>query len=112
LDILATAGYVLETIIVVLPNVNGKERQRDYTPPFMKMDIDEIVSPLGKGDQFLSYMEKELFPYIEENYSTSKIRLLAGNSSAFILDFQHPCSFLEVLVFGWSLEKTFIMKNI
>jgi predicted alpha/beta superfamily hydrolase len=84
-DILSTAGYVPETIVVGLPNVSGKGRQRDYTPPYMKMDIDEKDSPLGKGDQFLSFMENELFPYIEKNYSASKIRLLAGNSRGGLL---------------------------
>lgn len=84
-DILSTAGYVPETIIVGLPNVSGKGRQRDYTPPYMRMDIDEKDSPLGRGDQFLSFMEREIFPYIEKNYSVSKIRSLAGNSRGGLL---------------------------
>ena len=57
-DILSTAGYVPETIVVGIPNVSGKGRQRDYTPPYMKMDIDEKDSPLGAGDQFLSFMKR------------------------------------------------------
>ena len=84
-DILSSAGYVPETIVVGIPNVSGKGRQRDYTPPYMKMDIDEKDSPLGEGDQFLSFMEKELFPFIEKNYSTSKTRSLAGNSRGGLL---------------------------
>lgn len=84
-DILSTAGYIPETIVVGLPNVNGKGRQRDYTPPYMRMDIDEKDSPLGKADHFLSFMEKELFPYIEKKYSVSKIRSLAGNSRGGLL---------------------------
>lgn len=84
-DVLAIAGYVPETIVVGLPNVSGKGRQRDYTPPYMRMDIDEADSPLGKGDRFLSFMEEELFPYIEKNYSVSKIRSLAGNSRGGLL---------------------------
>ncbi|WP_052188285.1 alpha/beta hydrolase [Cellulophaga sp. Hel_I_12] len=84
-DILSTAGYVPETIVVGIPNTSGKGRQRDYTPPYMKMDIDEKDSPLGGGDQFLSFMEKELFPYVEQNYSVSKNRSLAGNSRGGLL---------------------------
>ena len=84
-EILSSAGYVPETIVVGIPNVNGKGRQRDYTPPYMKMDIDEKDSPLGTGDQFLSFMENELFPFIEKNYSVSKIRSLAGNSRGGLL---------------------------
>lgn len=84
-DILSTAGYVPETIVVGIPNVSGKGRQRDYTPPYMKMDIDEKDSPLGAGDQFLSFMEKELIPFVEQNYSVSKNRSLAGNSRGGLL---------------------------
>lgn len=84
-QILSSAGYAPETIVVGIPNVSGKGRQRDYTPPYMKMDIDEKDSPLGEGDKFLSFMEKELFPFIEENYSVSKNRSLAGNSRGGLL---------------------------
>ncbi len=84
-DVLSSAGYVRETIVVGLPNINGKGRQRDYTPPYMRMDIDEKDSPMGAGDTFLSFMEKELFPFIEKNYSVSEIRCFAGNSRGGLL---------------------------
>lgn len=84
-DILSSAGYVPETIIVGLPNVSGKGRQRDYTPPYMRMDIDEKDSPFGEGDKFLSFMKEELFPFMEKNYSVSEIRSLAGNSRGGLL---------------------------
>jgi hypothetical protein len=85
LDILSTAGYIPETVVVGLPNVSAKGRQRDYTPPYMRMDIDEKDSPLGKADLFLLFMEKELIPFIEKNYSVSKIRSLAGHSRGGLL---------------------------
>ena len=85
LDILSTAGYTPETIIVGIPNVSGIGRQRDYTPPYMRMDSDETDSPFGKGDQFLSFIELELIPYMDSNYSTSKNRSLAGNSRGGLL---------------------------
>ncbi len=84
-DILATTGYVENAIVVGIPNVSGKGRQRDYTPPYMKMDIDEKDSPLGEGDNFLTFMEKELFPFIEKNYSVSENRTIAGNSRGGLL---------------------------
>ena len=84
-EILSTAGYVQETIVVGIPNVSGKGRQRDYTPPYMRMDIDEKDSPLGVGDKFLSFIEQELFPFMEQNYSVSKTRSLAGNSRGGLL---------------------------
>ncbi len=82
---LSSAGYAPETIVVGLPNVGGKGRKRDYTPPFMRMDIDKINSPMGEGDKFLSFMETELIPYIETKYSVSKSRSLAGNSRGGLL---------------------------
>lgn len=84
-NILSTAGYVQKTIIVGLPNVSGEGRQRDYTPPYMRRDIDEKKSLMGAGDQFLSFMENELFPFIEKGYSVSKIRSFAGNSRGGLL---------------------------
>lgn len=84
-DILSSAGYVSPTIIVGLPNVSGKGRQRDYTPPNMRMDIDEENSPLGEGDRFLTFMEKELIPFIENKFSVSKTRSFAGNSRGALL---------------------------
>ncbi len=84
-EVLSSAGYVPETIVVGIPNVSGKERQRDYTPPYMKMDIEEKDTPLGAGDQFLSFLQRELFPFIEKNYSVSQTRSLAGNSRGGLL---------------------------
>lgn len=84
-DILSMAGYVPKTIIVGLPNISGEGRQRDYTPPYMRRDIDEKTSPMGGGDQFLSFMENELFPFMNKNYSVSKIRSFAGNSRGGLL---------------------------
>lgn len=49
------------------------------------MEIDEKESPFGAGDQFLSFMEKELIPFIDKNYSASKNRSLAGNSRGGLL---------------------------
>ncbi len=51
----------------------------------MRMDIDEKDSSFGEGDKFLSFMKKELFPYMEKNYSVSEIRSLAGNSRGGLL---------------------------
>lgn len=84
-DVLSTAEYAPETIIVGLPNISGKGRQRDYTPPFMKMELDEDDNSMGEGDKFLSFIENELVPFIEKEYSVSEIRSLAGNSRGGLL---------------------------
>jgi len=70
-----------EMIVVGIPNTN---RTRDLTPykpdpidPFMP---PEMVSESGGGDQFMSFIEKELFPFIESNYPTAPYKMLIGHS--------------------------------
>jgi predicted alpha/beta superfamily hydrolase len=84
-DILSTAGYAPPAIVVGIPNMSGENRQRDMTPPYMRMDIDKKDSPLGGADKFLSFMESELFPFIENAYPASQIRLFYGNSRGGLL---------------------------
>lgn len=84
-DILSTLGYTPKAIIVGIPNMSAENRQRNLTPPYMRMDIDKKDSPLGEADKFLSFMESELFPFIENNYPASQIRLFSGNSRGGLL---------------------------
>jgi hypothetical protein len=84
-DILSTVGYSPETIVVGIPNMSGENRQRDMTPPYMRMDIDETDSPFGEADKFLSFMESELFLFIDKNYPTSQYRLFSGHSRGGLL---------------------------
>jgi predicted alpha/beta superfamily hydrolase len=78
-SILSDAGLIPKAIVVGLPNTRGN-RERDQTPPFMRRDVADEKSALGAGDKFLSFIEKELIPYIESNYRTSGYRTLSGNS--------------------------------
>ncbi|MCI0690698.1 hypothetical protein L0337_01680 [candidate division KSB1 bacterium] len=84
-DILSTAGYAPQAIVVGIPNMSGENRQRDMTPPYMRMDIDKKDSPLGGADKFLSFMESELFAFVENNYPASPVRLFYGNSRGGLL---------------------------
>jgi predicted alpha/beta superfamily hydrolase len=84
-DILSMGGYTPRAIVVGIPNMSGENRQRDMTPPYMRMDIDKKDSPLGGADKFLSFMESELFPFIENNYPASQVRLFYGNSRGGLL---------------------------
>jgi predicted alpha/beta superfamily hydrolase len=84
-DILSTAGYAPPAIVVGIPNMSGENRQRNMTPPYMRMDIDKKDSPLGGADKFLSFMESELFPFIENKYPASPVRLFYGNSRGGLL---------------------------
>lgn len=79
ITVLSDAGLVPNAIVVGLPNTSGN-RERDQTPPFMRRNVDDDKSPFGAGDKFLSFIEKELVPFIDSNYRTSGYRTLSGNS--------------------------------
>jgi predicted alpha/beta superfamily hydrolase len=79
ITVLSDAGLVPAAIVVGLPNTRGN-RERDQTPPFMRRNVDDEKSPYGAGDKFLSFIEKELIPFIDSKYRTSGYRTLSGNS--------------------------------
>lgn len=83
--VLSAAGHAPATIVVGIPNLSNESRQRDLTPPYLRMDIDEPESPMGEGDRFLLFMETELIPFMEKNYSVSQERLFSGNSRGGLL---------------------------
>lgn len=68
-----------EMIVVAIQNV---DRRRDYTP-------DKIVTVRqnnsGGGDNFLSFLEKELLPELDQKYRTAPYRILFGHSLAGLL---------------------------
>jgi hypothetical protein len=84
-DVLTTAGYCPETIVVGIPNMSAKNRARNLTPPFMRTDNDDPSSEPGEADQFMKFMEFELLPFVEKHYSVSQTRLLSGNSRGGLL---------------------------
>ena len=79
ITVLSDAGLIPGAIVVGLPNTRGN-RERDQTPPFMRRDVNDQNSPFGGGDKFLSFIEKELIPFVEGNYRTSGYRAISGNS--------------------------------
>jgi hypothetical protein len=85
LDVLSTAGYVSPAIVVGIPNMSGENRQRNLTPPFMRMDNDDPNSSMGEAHTFLSFLEKELIPYVERKYPVTQERMLSGNSRGGLL---------------------------
>jgi predicted alpha/beta superfamily hydrolase len=84
-DVLSTVGYTPKTIVVGIPNMTAENRQLNLVPPFMRIDPEDNNSPFGGADQFLSFMETELFPFIENNFSGSQDRLFTGNSRGGLL---------------------------
>ncbi len=78
--LMARIKVMPEVIVVGLPNTSGANRERDYTPPFMRNDIDEPNSPMGGGEAFLAFLKNEAIPLIEKTYRTAPYRMLVGHS--------------------------------
>ena len=79
IDLLSKIEQFPEAIVVGIPNTSGN-RSRDFTPHYMKIDLDETNSEKGNGHHFLGFMEKELIPFLNKNYRTNGFRTLSGNS--------------------------------
>lgn len=70
-----------EMIVVGIPNT---DRTRDLTPTHVDADppfMDSAFSKTsGGGEQFISFMEKELMLYIEKTYPAAPYKMLIGHS--------------------------------
>lgn len=76
--LMARVGLIPPMIVVGVPSLDGDIRNRDYTPPDMRLDTDVPASPKGAADRFLAHLETELIPAIENAYRTTRPRMLAG----------------------------------
>jgi predicted alpha/beta superfamily hydrolase len=68
-----------EMIIVAIPNT---DRTRDLTPTHIVSDLPNMDSNFSKttggGENFVSFIEKELMPHIDSMYLTEPYRILIG----------------------------------
>ena len=62
-------------IVVGIPNT---DRTRDLTPTHVIYDPSDSTS--GGGEKFISFIEKELMPYIDNAYPTEPYKILVGYS--------------------------------
>ncbi len=76
--LLARVGLIPAMIVVGVPSIDGETRNRDYTPPDMRLDTEDAASQKGAADRFLSHLETELIPAVEREYRTTRPRMLAG----------------------------------
>ena len=83
--LMARIGVLPGTLVVGIPNVDGPGRQRDYTPPGMRQDLDADDAREGEGDRFLDFIERELVPAVDREFRTSGRRELAGHSRGGLL---------------------------
>ena len=70
-----------EMIVVAIPNT---DRTRDLTPTHVTSDLPMMDSNFSKtsggGENFVSFIEKELMPHIDSAYKTAPYKLLGGHS--------------------------------
>lgn len=78
--LLARLGLMPQIIVIAIPNTSGENRQRDYTPPYIRADAKEKSRRRGEANRFLRFLELELIPHVERSYRTTPTRMLAGNS--------------------------------
>lgn len=81
LDQLTANELCPEMIVVAITNT---DRSRDLTPTrSLKLpdgSEQEWLKTTGGADNFLKFIETELFPHVEKNYPTEPYRLLIGHS--------------------------------
>ncbi len=75
-NFLAKHGFIPEMIVVGIPNTD--DRTRDLTP---RPTSQSGRFPTGGGaDRLISFMEQELFHWVDSLYRTESYRLLIGHS--------------------------------
>jgi len=86
---LSRNGRIPQMIVVAIVNV---DRIRDFTPTTL-----DNRPQSGGAKKFISFLQDELFPYIEKNYRTAPYRLLEGHSLGGMFSinvlFEHPRMF-------------------
>ena len=80
-------GQIPEMIIIAITNV---DRVRDFTPTKYLTNLNgssavENHKTSGGSSQFLSFIEEELLPQIEDNYRTNSFKTLVGISHGGLL---------------------------
>ncbi len=70
-------NMIPETIVVGVSNV---DRKRDYTFHTNNKKLKKEFPTTGKSERFIDFIEKELQPFIDENYKTNTVKTLIGQS--------------------------------
>lgn len=70
-------NQVPKSIIVGIATV---DRKRDFTFPTTIIEDLKTYPTTGHSDKFISFIEKDLQPYIESKYNTNKDRMIIGQS--------------------------------
>lgn len=97
-------NLVPKSIVVGIATV---DRRRDFTfPTTIKEDLENYPTT-GHSDRFISFIEKELQPYVEKNYRTNDSKTIIGQSLGGLLEteilFTKPRLFNKYIVVSPSL---------
>lgn len=74
---------VPKSIVVGIATV---DRRRDFTFPTTIEEDKKTYPTAGHSDRFISFIEKELQPYIDKNYKTSSSKTIIGQSLGGLLE--------------------------
>src|SRR5690606_37490472 len=66
-----------KTIVVGIANV---DRKRDFTFPTTDKNLKRDYPTTGGSANFISFLEKEVQPYIEANYKVNTTKMIIGQS--------------------------------
>lgn len=70
-------NMIPETIVIGISNV---DRKKDFTfPTTIKKDKEDFPTT-GKSENFITFIEKELQPFIDSNYKTNATKTIIGQS--------------------------------
>jgi len=86
--VVATSEFLAETGLIppmIIVGIKSTDRAKDFTPSKAGENTYGAVEGAGipqsgGAPEFLKFLEKELIPFIEENYRTHPYRILEGHS--------------------------------
>ncbi|WP_207435186.1 alpha/beta hydrolase-fold protein [Sabulibacter ruber] len=80
-DEMSSVGKMPKMIVV---GILSKDRGSELTPTPSKFSRDGMVDPdfknSGRGEKFISFIQKELMPFVESRYRTAPYRMFVGHS--------------------------------
>jgi predicted alpha/beta superfamily hydrolase len=83
----SSAGFLSRNVLIpqmIVVGIANKDRTRDLyaTKSDFKFGSRTIPFPTsGNADKFLEFIQRELIPWVNENYRTTSLRILAGHSA-------------------------------
>jgi len=97
-------NQVPKSIVVGIATV---DRRRDFTFPTTIVKDKKAYPTSGHSDKFISFIEKELQPFIEKKYRTNESKTIIGQSLGGLLEteilFKKPSLFNKYIIISPSL---------